>query len=286
MGQIKRNMYKKIQTTLCIILVSIIFLFPLSSTYSQQNNFVNDSISFIQIKTDSLFNSRQIINLLTLPKSSFNKYRIKFVCSDPDLNTTSWFGETENALASVNGSFFDVDSGGSVTYVEINDSIIGRTRSSDLKWAKPDSLIDGAVIETKDYNIKIQPVKSDDFYEKSKQEAAVMVAGPLLLLDSKKVKLPQMEFATKRHPRTCLCTNKDSVMFIVIDGRRKDAEGMNLYEAQEFLQDLGCVDAINLDGGGSSTMWIKDKGVVNSPSDSTGERPVSNVLLIINENQE
>ncbi|MEJ2507757.1 MAG: phosphodiester glycosidase family protein, partial [Ignavibacteriaceae bacterium] len=78
---------------------------------------------------------------------------------------------------------------------------------------------------------------------------------------------------------------KDSVLFIVIDGRKKDAEGMSLSEAQEYLQKIGCVDAINLDGGGSSTMWIKDKGVVNFPSDSTGERPVSNALLIVNEKQ-
>ena len=45
---------------------------------------------------------------------------------------------------------------------------------------------------------------------------------------------------------------------------------------------VGCVDAINLDGGGSTTMWTKDKVIVNFPSDKTGERPVSNALLIIN----
>lgn len=275
-------MHMKIQTAFGLLI--ILFLLSCSSIYCQQNDSNKDSISFIRIKTDSLFNSNQVINILTLPKNSFNKYKIKFVCSDPVLEPTSWFGEKDNALASINGSFFDIDSGGSVTYVEIDDSVFSRTRSSDLKWAKPDSLINGAVVETKDFNIKIQPVKSDQFYEQSKQEAAVMVAGPLLLLDSKKVKLPQMEFATKRHPRTCLCTNKDSVMFIAIDGRRKDAEGMNLFEAQEFLLKMGCIDAINLDGGGSTTMWIKDKGTVNTPSDSTGERSVSNALLIIKEN--
>lgn len=278
-------MLKKIRPVLRLISLTLLFLFPYSSNYPQENNFIEDSISFIQIKTDSLFNSNQFIDILTIPKGSFDSYRIKFVCSDPFLRKTSYFGETENALASINGSFFDVDNGGSVTYVEINDSVISRTRSPELKWAKPDSLINGAVVETKDYKIKIQPVRSDQFYEESTQEAAIMVAGPLLLLDSKKVKLPYMEFATKRHPRTCLCTNKDSVLFIVIDGRKTDAEGMNLSEAQELLLDIGCIDAINLDGGGSSTMWIKDRGVVNFPSDSTGERPVSNVLLIIGEKQ-
>jgi exopolysaccharide biosynthesis protein len=71
------------------------------------------------------------------------------------------------------------------------------------------------------------------------------------------------------------------VIFITIDGRNKEAEGMNLFEVQNFLLNIGCVDAINLDGGGSTTMWTKEKGIINFPSDSSGERPVSNTLLII-----
>ena len=57
---------------------------------------------------------------------------------------------------------------------------------------------------------------------------------------------------------------------------------MSLIEAQKFLLTIGCIDAINLDGGGSTTMWVQDKGVVNSPSDISGERRVSNALLITN----
>ena len=49
---------------------------------------------------------------------------------------------------------------------------------------------------------------------------------------------------------------------------------------------LGCTEAINLDGGGSSTMYIKDEGVINFPSDNKqhdheGERPVSNAILVL-----
>jgi exopolysaccharide biosynthesis protein len=90
-----------------------------------------------------------------------------------------------------------------------------------------------------------------------------------------------MDLVNNRHPRTCLCETKESVIFITIDGRNKEAEGMNLFEVQNFLLNIGCVDAINLDGGGSTTMWTKEKGIINFPSDSSGERPVSNTLLII-----
>ena len=265
-----------------------LFILTFYVSFGQTKNFLEneiisagDSIKFIQIKTDTLFNSQQIISFLIFPQKAFEKYKIEFAYSQRDLEKTSTFGMSNNAIAAVNGSFFNVDSGGSVTYLEINDSVISKTIPSLLKWAKPDSLIDGVVIITKDMRISLQPVKSDSFYEHSKQEAAVMVSGPLLLLDSRKVKLPKMDFVFKRHPRTFLCTYKGSIIFITVDGRSEEGEGMTLIEAQKFLQDLMCDDAINLDGGGSTTMWIKDKGVVNFPSDKTGERPVANAILIL-----
>lgn len=254
---------------------------------SSKNNLIHervssDSIKFIQIKTDTLFNSRQIISLMILPKKIYDHFSIQFGCSRSELKTTSQFGQRYHSEAAVNGSFFDRDKGGSVTYLEINDMIISRTRSPDLKWAKPDSLINGAIVLMNNHNIKIQPAESDQFYELSKQEAAVLVAGPLLLLRSERMKLPKIKkFVSDRHPRTCLCTTNEAIVFITIDGRSIKAEGMSLFEAQKFLADIGCVDAINLDGGGSTTMWIKDKGIVNFPSDKEGERPVSNVLLIM-----
>ena len=47
----------------------------------------------------------------------------------------------------------------------------------------------------------------------------------------------------------------------------------------ELLLEFGAVDAINLDGGGSTTMVVRDK-IVNKPSDETGERPVSDAILV------
>ncbi|MBJ2173271.1 phosphodiester glycosidase family protein [Aureibaculum sp. A20] len=56
---------------------------------------------------------------------------------------------------------------------------------------------------------------------------------------------------------------------------------MKFLETKNYLLNLGCVDALNLDGGGSITMWMKNRGVVNTPSDKNGERSVSNNLMII-----
>jgi exopolysaccharide biosynthesis protein len=73
----------------------------------------------------------------------------------------------------------------------------------------------------------------------------------------------------------------DAVLFVAIDGRTDSAAGMSLVEAQQYLLRMGCIDAINMDGGGSTTLWTEDHGVVNHPSDKTGERPVANAVLVI-----
>jgi exopolysaccharide biosynthesis protein len=234
---------------------------------------------FIQIKTDSLFNSNQIICLLVLDNILLNRFYVDFGYDNSKLLTTSSFGIKTNGVAAINGSYFDRDYGESVTYFERNDSVFGETKPMNNKWAKPDSLINGAIEILKDSSVCILPAKPDQFYKQSKQEFAVLVAGPLLLYNYEKMKLPKMDFSNDRHPRTCLCQTKESLIFLTIDGRRKNAEGMNLKEVQFLLQKMNCMNAINLDGGGSTTMWIKDKGVVNYPSDPE-ERPVSNVLLI------
>jgi exopolysaccharide biosynthesis protein len=54
---------------------------------------------------------------------------------------------------------------------------------------------------------------------------------------------------------------------------------MNLKEMTKLLLSLDCVDALNLDGGGSTTLYLQGK-VVNSPSDAARERPVSDAIVI------
>jgi len=246
----------------------------------QGNNFSKDSIEYLQIKTDTIFDSNQTISLLRIPNSIFNDFRVELAYSLPELLTTSEFAKKKKAVAAINGGYYDRDNGGSVTYFEVNDSVLNKTRTTDQKWAKPDSLINGAIVILKDSSLKIQPVKPDLFYEQSKQELAVLVTGPILLLNSALMELPDIDMVVARNPRTCLCTTAESLYFVVIDGRRQESAGMSLAEVQSYLQRAGCIDAINLDGGGSSTLWIKEKGVVNLLSDPS-ERPVANAVLIL-----
>lgn len=80
-----------------------------------------------------------------------------------------------------------------------------------------------------------------------------------------------------RHPRTAMGLTEDRKTFIlvVVDGRSEQSRGMLGTELAALMHDLGAWAAINLDGGGSSQMYVKGRGVVNTPS-STPHRKVLN----------
>jgi muramoyltetrapeptide carboxypeptidase len=88
-------------------------------------------------------------------------------------------------------------------------------------------------------------------------------------------------FALARHPRTALGVRADgTLLFLTVDGRQPDhSVGMSLPELTALLRELGAVDAINLDGGGSTTMVVEGR-TVNRPSDPGGERENGDALLL------
>lgn len=114
---------------------------------------------------------------------------------------------------------------------------------------------------------------------------AELVGGfPLLLVDGSPVlhTVPAIRpaFAFERHPRTAVGMRADgAVLLVVVDGRRPDhSAGMTLPELIRLLRELGAVDALNLDGGGSTTLVVRGR-VANRPSDPA-ERPVTNALVV------
>ena len=86
-------------------------------------------------------------------------------------------------------------------------------------------------------------------------------------------------FVTARHPRTALGYNNDNLYLVTIDGRRDGySVGMSLPETAEVLLMLGAEEAINLDGGGSTTCWA-DGQIRNRPSDNR-IRPIANAVVV------
>jgi len=116
----------------------------------------------------------------------------------------------------------------------------------------------------------------------------ILAGTPLLIKDNKfpdYLKRYSTPFYTHRYPRSAVGILKNSKwVFVIIDGRQKHSEGLTALELAHVMKQLGCTNALNLDGGGSTTMVIHNK-VINSPSGLEHslikkERPVSNVILL------
>ena len=90
-----------------------------------------------------------------------------------------------------------------------------------------------------------------------------------------------------RNPRTAagIARNGKRLILVTIDGRQKPySDGTTLRETAEIMLALGARDALNLDGGGSTTLVYADRGslrIANHPSDKEGERPVGDALAIV-----
>jgi exopolysaccharide biosynthesis protein len=119
-----------------------------------------------------------------------------------------------------------------------------------------------------------------------RQASSLLGAGPQLI-KARKIAITDKEekmaagFSTDLHPRTAVAVlESGKLLLLTVDGRQPGVSaGISLNMLAELLLELGAVEAINLDGGGSTTMVVHDK-IVNRPSDQTGERPVSDAILV------
>ena len=117
---------------------------------------------------------------------------------------------------------------------------------------------------------------------------AALGAGPVLLKKGAlRIEPAEDGFYSQRHPRTGIGKKADgSAVLVVVDGRQLEwSVGVTLQELAHLFIELGAVDALNLDGGGSSVMVVGDQ-VISRPCDYTMpdsagvERPVANVIAL------
>lgn len=105
--------------------------------------------------------------------------------------------------------------------------------------------------------------------------------GVNVAMDADSVEGTFPRFSRERHPRTAVGFSRDSTILylVAVDGRQDSSAGMTLDEVAGFMLEIGAYHALNLDGGGSTMLVVRDE-VVNSPSDAQGERTVGNALLV------
>lgn len=279
-----------------IIRFSILILFSVSPyAYSQ-----NDSLAVISAPWQTqkiakgiilkqhqfkgaLFNSNQTISILEIKKQ--RKDMLDLGYEEKELKLTSEFGREAGAIAALNGSFFDVKIGGSVDYLRSDGRVIS---TNQLKENERDFHQKAAVAIQKGI-LSIEKWNGKDDWETGIKAEDILLSGPLLIFDENMESIDSSSFNVTRHPRTAVSiTGKGRILLITVDGRDENAAGMSLFELRNFLRWLDVDDAINFDGGGSTTLWISNQpenGIVNYPCDDrkwnhAGERKVANVLLV------
>ncbi|MBE7171990.1 MAG: phosphodiester glycosidase family protein [Williamsia sp.] len=233
---------------------------------------------------NDLYGSHQNIDILQIKPRRKISFAVGY--EKKDLVTTSGFAERAHALAAINGNFFDVKNGGSVDFLKVNNELVSESQPEQGARARHQR----AAIAIQDRGLSIVKWDGTADWEKGLPQQTIMDTGPLLLIDGREEALDTAAFNRVRHPRSAVAvTKKGQILLITVDGRNERAAGMSLYELSHFLRWIEADDAINLDGGGSTTLWIKGEpanGVVNYPSDKktwdhTGERKVANVLLVM-----
>lgn len=224
-----------------------------------------------------LFGSTQSIQIIEADLRRVRK-KIRLAALADGLKKTSSFAEEAGAEVGINGGFFDMKNGGAVDFIKVDGKIINETRTLSTRG--------NAVFVFSRKKVLIAPAKDSLLlYEKYPN---VLLAGPLLMQKRELLPLDSNAFNKNRHPRSAVALTKDKLILITVDGRNANAQGMSLYELGQILKWYGAEEAMNLDGGGSTSLYIRGQtpnGIVNFPSDNKkfdheGERSVANTLLI------
>lgn len=238
-----------------------------------------------QAHFDSLFGAKEMVNRLIVPARS-RRYRWRVHVPGDSLLTLSEQVKRQRALAGLNAGFFDMKNGGSVDYVKINGTVVDTNRLGPKEMNMLNEHRRAAVVITETGRLDVRQGSTIPGWESALSEPTVLVSGPLLVWEGQAVLQTTSSFSQTRHPRTCVCVDKrNRVQWWTIDGRDAQSAGVSLSELAQLLQAAGCQRALNLDGGGSTTLFVQGKGVLNNPSDDkkwgpAGERAVSSVLLL------
>ena len=224
---------------------------------------------------DHLYNGPQYISIVEVEPR-------KELCAGIALSDkpapTSVVAQAYNAVAAVNGSYFSIKKGNSVCFLQIDGVVKDTTTTAEL-----DMRVNGAV-QTDKGRLKILPWSKDiENYHCAKD---VLASGPMLLQQGKASNWEACDslFIHTQHPRSAVAVKKDgTTWFVTVDGRAPGhANGMSIPDLAHLLRILGGYDALNLDGGGSTTLWLEGN-VINHPSDNkqfdhAGERAVPTIL--------
>ena len=223
------------------------------------------------------------VEYLRIERDGVDAHAIRVDLSQPHLQiiatsaperglTVTEFASRNAAVVAVNGDYFDLDL-----------RPIGLAMGAGHVWAEAiESIRRQEVVGVGGRRVQIFP-RMDPLRTPEPWMSGAVSGWPAVVEDCEPVdRLPGSDHFTRApHPRTAVGLSGDqrTLFLVVADGRREDVPGLTLPELAGLMDDLGACTAVNLDGGGSSAMWIRDR-IVNQPSDRI-ERPVANHLAVL-----
>ncbi|MBS1153421.1 MAG: hypothetical protein H6Q89_5119, partial [Myxococcaceae bacterium] len=187
--------------------------------------------------------------------------------------TTSAFARLVGAQAAINADFFSFSTYGTS----------GLAAGGGVKWADTQDTTSSGVLAFDQLagasRVELYPPAPVTAFDPTWMKGAV--SGHPRIVGAGVLTANTSSFCTTRHPRTAigLSQDKKKLWMVVVDGRTTASVGMSCTELGTLLKGLGAYEALNLDGGGSSALYVAGAGVVNAPSDGS-ERTVANHLAL------
>ncbi|MCJ8277815.1 MAG: phosphodiester glycosidase family protein [Bdellovibrionales bacterium] len=178
--------------------------------------------------------------------------------------------EDRQALVAINGTFFDSGCN-SRNLLKVNNVIYSKNIIRNAGSI--------ALLINEEGEVSMRQVAKNE----NPSEATHGIGGFPQLMMNGLIDIQPKEstsFFTGRHPRTAVgVIDKNNIVLVAVDGRSSLSRGLTIIQLAEYMKGLGAQAAMNLDGGGSTVMWIEDEGIVNRPS--SGERRVTDGLSIV-----
>lgn len=215
------------------------------------------------------------LNVITIAPSEVKNLGVAY---PSELTKTSVQCEKAGAILGVNAQYFSGSRTREYLRIDGEEKFVGEPGRS--------TVFAGGALVLNEGKARIRKTAGNEGAKKL-AGSTVMCAGPLLIEEGYLETIAtNTTHNTSDHPRTVIGVKRDgSVILATIDGRFEgQAIGMPSTLVQEYMLLLGADSALNLDGGGSTTMWIKDNGVVNHTCDGSWdarvERRVSSILYL------
>mgnify|MGYP000277112902 CR=1 FL=1 len=267
-----------------IILLATLILFsctkPILSEHETRVQ-IEPGVMWTSLISGELYDFPSSINILDIDLKKY-KGDVDLAWYKKDLIITSEIAKEYQAFAAINGSYFDMRVGGAWVFLQAEGKQVAGNKSGVIFSHN------GAFAEDTLGQLTILERPESDWVADPKYDY-ILSAGPLMVYEGENYPMDSVAFNLKRHPRTAVgITKNNHLLLVTVDGRQKQAKGMSIPELTRLMNDLKCEYALNLDGGGSTSMYIDAEdslGIVNYPTDNRkfdhyGQRPVSNAIIL------